>query len=221
VPGMTIKKAILASILWCGIFFPSADAAAQITPTPSQTRPHQSAAVLAVPHIRQEKDLCVPTSAAMVLSFFGETRSPRELKALSRGRHYDPALPFDDFSSTWFKDMVSGMRLIGYNWSEGYFSNDAAGFEAGLAAIEVQLGRRNPVLVDTSFSKSEGHTFVVAGIDRETAQLHIVDPDMRAPGLRIMTFKAFEAVWNSTAVGTNKRGAIFTSRRDPTTAGTR
>jgi hypothetical protein len=157
----------------------------------------------------------------MVLNFFGETRSPRELKALSHNRHYDPSLPFDDFSPTWFKDMVSAMRVIGYAWSEGYFSNDASGFEAGLSAIQLSLGRGNPVLVDTSFQKSEGHTFVVVGIDRSSAQLRIVDPDMPAPGVRIMPFRDFEIVWNSTAVGTNKRGAIFTSKKDSAMARTR
>jgi hypothetical protein len=188
------------------------------TSNAARPRPDQQAVGLAVPHIRQEKNLCVPTSAAMVLGFFGDQRSPRELKVLSRGRPYDPSAPFDDFSSTWFKDMVAGMRRIGYVWSVGNFSNDAAGFEKGLAAMELSLDRGNPVLVDTSFVKTEGHTFVVVGVERKAAQLRIIDPDMPAPGVRIMTMKNFEAVWNSTAVGTNIRGAIFTKRKDSATA---
>jgi hypothetical protein len=187
------------------------------TPNAARPRPDQQAVALAVPHIRQEKNLCVPTSAAMVLGFFGDQRSPRELKVLSGGRPYDPSAPFDDFSSTWFKDIVTGLRRIGYVWSEGYFSNDAAGFEKGLTAMELSLDRGNPVLVDTSFVKTEGHTFVVVGVDRKAAQLRIIDPDRPAPGVRIMTMKDFEAVWNSTAVGTNKRGAIFTKRKDSAT----
>src|SRR5215467_668541 len=216
-----ITRAILATILWCAICCAPIDAIGQVTPTLTPTPPNQNIVSLAVPHIRQERNLCVPTSVAMVLSFFGDTRSPRELKMLSRNRHYDPSLPFDDFTPTWFKDMVGAMRVIGYAWREGYFSNDASGFEAGLSAIELSLGRGNPVLVDTSFRKSEGHTFVVVGIDRRSGQLRIVDPDMPAPGLRIMPFRDFELVWNSTAVGTNKRGAIFTRKKDSAMAGTR
>src|SRR5262249_16416883 len=45
-------------------------------------------------------------------------------------------------------------------------------------------------------------------------------PHMLAPGVRTMTMKDFEAGWNSTAVGTNMRGAIFTNRKESATAKT-
>lgn len=55
---------------------------------------------LDVPFLAQETLLCVPTSAAMVLAFYGDAQPPRKLKALAAGRAYDPAAPFTDFSHT-------------------------------------------------------------------------------------------------------------------------
>lgn len=50
----------------------------------------------------QESNLCVPTSASIILEYFGEQVSPRELKELSMGRRYSPDMPFNDFSITLF-----------------------------------------------------------------------------------------------------------------------
>ena len=51
---------------------------------------------LSLNHIRQEKLMCVPTSAAMVLDFYGDTKNPHEIKMLTLGQVYDPSKPFNN-----------------------------------------------------------------------------------------------------------------------------
>src|SRR5262245_27895594 len=80
-----------------------------------------------IDRIHQEANLCVPTSAAMVLAYFGDPRSPRELKAYSRGRDYDPKEPFNDFTQTYYRDMVAGMRKAGYSWAHRNFPDIGSG----------------------------------------------------------------------------------------------
>ena len=52
--------------------------------TPPATVPGQSG-WLEVPQFHQATNLCVPTSASMVLSYFHQDYPPRELKVWSRG----------------------------------------------------------------------------------------------------------------------------------------
>jgi len=176
-------------------------------PTPQIS---ERAVFLNVPHMRQELNLCVPTSTSMVLKYFGDARSPRELKALSRGREYDPNEPFSDFTITFFKDLLSGLRRIGYTWIETTYMNNDWGFRSGMKDIKANLIRGNPVLVDTSLFR--GHTFVVAGFDEERRVLFVVDPNIGSPGIRAIPYEQFDAIWNSVDVGFNGRGAILVQR---------
>src|SRR4051812_44760688 len=75
---------------------------------------------LDVPHIRQEPELCVPTAAAMVLAFYGDPQPPRRLKALAGGRTYVDA-SFNDFTMTLYRDLVRGLKTLGYDWREETF----------------------------------------------------------------------------------------------------
>src|SRR5262249_55302737 len=114
-------------------------------------------------HVRQEKNLCVPTSAVMVLARDGDAHSPRELKAWSRGRDSHPRASFDDFTITFFQPLVEGMKRHGYDWHIHVYDNDASGFARGIADIEGELSRGRPVLVDTTLFG--GHTLPINGID--------------------------------------------------------
>lgn len=169
--------------------------------TPKQT-------FIRLAHIDQEKNLCVPTSAAMVLDYFGDPKSPRELKVLSRGRNYDSRDPFDDFTNTFFRDFVAGMRRIGYNWQNKAYANDRLGFSSGLNDIRESLKARRPVLVDTALYT--GHTVAVVGFDDVENRLYVIDPGIASPGYRSLTYAEFESIWNSSKVGFDKRGAILT-----------
>ena len=170
----------------------------------------ETSTFLALPHIRQEPELCVPTSAAMVLSYFGDPHPPRQLKVLSRGRIYDPDKPFKDFTITWWRDLISGMKQLGYSWSERGFRNDSRGFRAGIEAIKVSLRSGNPILVDVALFRS--HTFVIVGYDDEQKLIYFNDPNIPKPGIRRLTFEQLESIWNGLSYGVDARPALFTQR---------
>ncbi len=164
--------------------------------------------VLAVPHLQQEPLLCVPTSAAMVMTFYGDPHPPRQLKSLASGKTYDPAAPFNDFTITYYSDLIRAAHTLGYDWTQHSFADDDTGFEYGLTLIETELRAGHPVLVDATLPS--GHTFVIRGFDLNSHQLFAVDPDEPAPGERILSFSEFKAVWNEHAYKNNFRAMILT-----------
>lgn len=166
--------------------------------------------MLDVPHIQQETLLCVPTSAAMVLRFYGDHQEPRRLKALATGRAYD-ATAFNDFSITYYRDQIRGLRTLGYEWRELAFSDGHADFERGIALIESELLAGRPVLVDVSIPS--GHTFVIRGFDRDKRMLHVVDPAQAWPGRYAVSYAQFEGAWNEHAYGGQFRSLMLTRAR--------
>ena len=168
-------------------------------------------AALPIPHIRQEKLLCVPTAAAMILAFYGDQQSPRKLKVLASGRNYDPAEPFDDFSITMYRDIVAAVRQLGYNWQERSLANDADGFEQGLQIIQAELRRGRPVMIDLSVPY--GHTVVVSGIDGSHRSVSVLDPEQPGPGKVRLTFDQLRGYWNESAYGGNFRSLVVTQPR--------
>jgi hypothetical protein len=163
-----------------------------------------------VPHIAQETLLCVPTSAAMVLAFYGDPQEPRRLKAVSRGRAYDPAAPFDDFTITLFADMKRGLAGQGYVWSDAAFADTPQGYVEGLKVIEDELRQGRPVLVDIT-ANGVGHTVVVSGFDDRARRLFMVDPARPAPGKITIGYDDFAAFWNEHAYGGQFRALMKTA----------
>jgi hypothetical protein len=182
--------------------------AADFAPPPN--RPGQSAWI-PLRHQQQERNLCVPTAAAIVLEYLGETLSPREIKALSLGKTYKPGDRFTDFSITLFRDLNAGLARRGYQWHEGDFPNNAAGLKNGLAAIQRHLDTGLPVLIDTTFGT--GHTIVIAGYSIPQQCLFAIDPGRSSRGLRVLGFRELDRIWNSRGVHFNARGADFPERK--------
>ena len=167
---------------------------------------------LDVPFLAQETLLCVPTSAAIVLAFYGDAQPPRKLKALAAGRAYDPAAPFNDFTITPFTSLISGLHTLGYDWRDSALPMTQEGFEQGMSVIKSDLRAGRPVLVDISYA-GVGHTFVLTGYDDAAQRIEFVDPAAPAPGRNSATYAQFEAVWNETAYGGNFRAMIRTQKR--------
>lgn len=181
-------------------------------PSPAKAEPWDGA--LNVPHFAQEPQLCVPTAAAMVLSYYGDPQPPRLLKALASGLSSVPE-DFRDFTLTYYRDLIRGLKRIGYDWEERTFPNTSQGFGDGMARIEAEIAARRPVLVDVSIDPKASHTFVVAGADPTTQMLYVVDPLAPEPGRRRMSYRTFEQVWNESALGGDFRGLVLTRPKAP------
>ena len=154
-------------------------------------------------HIHQERDLCVPTSAAIVLTYYGHPQEPRTLKLWSLGMEPNQQTPFIYFSITPFVNFVQGLQRHGIYWTQHSFAMTDDGYQTGLKQIEAEIDQGRPVLVDTSIGG--GHTMVAIGYSQD--KIILIDPNMEAPGVRHMPLAKFFAVWNSHG---SARSAIFT-----------
>jgi uncharacterized protein YvpB len=155
-----------------------------------------------ITHIHQERDLCVPTSAAMVLSYYGHPQEPRVLKLWSLGLEPNQQ-EFIYFSITLFTNLITGLQRHGIYWTQHNYGMTTDGYQSGLQQIEAEIDQGRPVLVDTSLH--DGHTMVVIGYSQD--KIILVDPLLPAPGVRHMPLMKFFAVWNSKG---STRAAIFT-----------
>ena len=158
-------------------------------------------------HQRQEKNLSVTTSAAMVLHRFGSSATAREVKVLSRNKKYDPAAEFNDFTGTLFRDLISAVAKLGFTWRNQAYPRTEDGAKTGLGDIKRSIDQGNPVLLDTMFFG--GHVLVANGYDDAAQNLIIVDSNIQAPGIRMISYKHFEEIWNSSSF--NGRACVFTA----------
>lgn len=183
-----------------------------VRPTPVPTPPpFGSSAQIQLNHQRQERNLCVPTSASIALNKFGQNYTPRHIKVLTRGGTYDPSKPFNDFTTTTYSSLVGGLQRVGIRWNMQIFSNDASGFQQGMEKIKNSIKYGYPVLISMSLGPGNGHCVVVSGFNDFTKVVTYVDPAFPAPGVKQFSYDHFEkAYWNSfTSHGLNNRVAVF------------
>ena len=170
--------------------------------------PASASAELDVPHISQETLLCVPTSAAMILSFYHDPQSPWYIKSLTTGHPLPAGGTFTDFSITYYRDLVRAVGYLGYRWEEVDLTDSHDDFAQGLERIETELKAGRPVMIDMSLP--QGHTVVVRGFDAQARTISVVDPAQPAPGRYDISFDRLETVWNEHAYGSHGRGMIVT-----------
>lgn len=162
---------------------------------------------LDVPHIRQEPDLCVPTSSAMILRHFGEVHDPRALKRLAE--EHKPASKRNT-TFTYWQDMQHALRAIGKTWTTRKYPRTDAGLEQGLADIRRSLRAGNPVMIDVHLGR--GHTFVVMGYDHPGQIVYIRDPALPQSQSRALSYRQLEGSWHNHAFDSTSRSAFFSQR---------
>ncbi|HEY6170994.1 MAG TPA: C39 family peptidase [Candidatus Kapabacteria bacterium] len=146
-------------------------------------------AYIQVIHKEQAVNMCVPTSASMILAYYGDKDiSPQSLKQLSTPIN-------SDFDGTYLRDLINGVRSLGYNWELRVFPVDSIGFENGFREIRQTLDNGNPILLSTSFPPI-GHTLVMVGYDTIRREIFLVDPGIEAPGRRTLTYTKFNTIWH-------------------------
>ena len=189
------------SIIW-GLF------AALFAGLASCSLPPSGEQELGISYIHQEKLLCVPTSAGMILAYYGDQQSPRKLKTLAKRAAYDPREPFSDFSITKYQDILVAVGKLGYDWAERSLSDDKAGFDTGIKLIRSELALRHPVMIDLSIPY--GHTVVVSGLNDDQRTITVIDPEQAAPGKIVLSFDQLRGYWSEKAYGGAFRSLIVT-----------
>lgn len=194
-------------------------AAAQELPfTPPPNIPGQSAWI-PVRHQSQELNLCGPTSASMVLDYFGVAVGAREIKALSRSKTYRPGDEFTDFTPTSDLDLLRALRRLGYKWPSKSYPLNESGFWRGVWDIERSLDKGLPVLIDTTLYA--GHTYVVTGYSAPNQTIIVVDPASEKPGVRAVRLADLIWIWKDGDDRDGDRWAVFSSRPRATTSASR
>lgn len=202
------KIAFLSVMMFCMACFGSQAQmrmGAGIVPTSSLPAPVISKDVvrLDVPHIRQKPWLCVPTSSAMILRYFGERHDPVKLKAVAEG-HKPKSRRNTRF--TYWVDMRHSLRKIGKNWYIRDYPKSAAGYRNGWNAIKKSLRAGNPVMVDVHLGG--GHTFVVMGYNEQKKLVYIRDPDIPGSRSRALSYAEFQKHWHNHRFA-NSRSVFF------------
>ena len=161
---------------------------------------------LDIPHIRQQPGLCVPTSSAMILRYFGETHDPLKLKALAEERK-PPAQRNTAF--TLWVDMRQALQRLGKNWAIREYAKADAGFERGLADIKRSLHAGNPVMIDVHLG--EGHTFVVMGYNDREKVAYVRDPNLPSSESRALAYDELLRSWHNHKFA-DSRSAFYSQR---------
>lgn len=163
----------------------------------------KSVVVLDVPHIRQKRDHCVPTSAAMILRYYGETHDPALLKRYAE-EHKPKSKRNTTF--TYWVDMRRALKVIGKNWTIRDYPKTERGYQRGLNDIKRSLRAKRPVMIDVHLGP--GHTFVIMGFNDEKQVVYIRDPDLPKSRSRILPYSELRRSWHNHRFG-NSRSAFF------------
>ncbi len=161
---------------------------------------------LDVPHMRQLPYLCVPTSSAMILRYFGEQHDPVVLKRLAE-EHKPPEKRNSRF--TYWVDMRHALRQKGKIWHIRDYAKTEGGYQQGLAEMKRSLRAGNPVMIDVHLDG--GHTFVVMGYNDRENVAYIRDPNIAEAQSRILPYDELLRSWHNHRFA-NSRSVFYAQR---------
>lgn len=159
---------------------------------------------LKVRPVKQETNLCVPTSASMMLALKGWNYPPRQIKLATKNQpYYGPNTPFNDFTMTNLGELKKGLDMLGQkNWRTGAYKGDAAGLAKGMLDIKASLKMGKPVLLAVGM-----HAVVICGFDDDSQLFTVADPGTGSVGT--YTYSSMNSVWTSRMGRLVVRGALF------------
>ena len=124
----------------------------------------------------QTKGYCGPASLKMVLRFFGDERTEKEIAKIAGSTRQD---------GTPGENLIVAARALGY---DAVMKDEATIEDLVKCVNEDEL----PVIVNW-FSTDDGHYSVVVGIDEEKREIKLQDPEIRK--MRTLPLDEFENVW--------------------------
>jgi hypothetical protein len=156
-------------------------------------------------HQKQERNLCVPTSASMMLSKFGWNYPPRQIKLASLNMpYYGSNTPFNHWTGMSTLELMNGIRYIGITtWRTEFFL--LSDFDNALKEIKSSVSSGYPVMILVTIA-NVGHALVVSGYDDTTQKIKVNDPAMKFPGITYYSYSQLKTVWSNRFA---RRGAVF------------
>jgi uncharacterized protein YvpB len=145
-----------------------------------------------VNHIPQYSNLCVGASAQMVLAYYGENIDQKDIKRHADGINYkdnDKRL----YKAIFFIKLIKALKDFGIQWEEESYPMYSG--DQGLDFIINEIRNKRPVLIDTTLYR--GHTVVVNGYCENKKLFIITDPNIKSPGIRIISYQNLRRIWNS------------------------
>lgn len=147
-----------------------------------------------VPHLHQGYNLCGPTAVAMAARAWGKPAAhPFSIKRACADS------PFGE-GTDWAK-LVKALKALGLDVRLDTWPDTEAGFEAGMEALRADLDKGQVVVVDVIWPEHEatlsGHTMLATGYDEAAKVLILHDPAEPHPGIRLMPYKTWKAIWHS------------------------
>lgn len=145
-----------------------------------------------VNYIHQYPNLCVAASTEIVLDYYGKRIDQKDIK-----RYVDKINYKDNdrrlYTFLYLEQIVKTLNDYGFNWETKKFP--MAKFDDGLNFIINELKNNRPVIIATSFYGE--HTVVVNGYSEKNKIIIITDPNLKEPGIRILTLNDFKRIWTS------------------------
>jgi len=145
-----------------------------------------------VNYIHQYPNLCVAASTEIVLDYYGKRIDQKDIK-----RYVDKINYKDNdsrlYTFLYFNEIVKTLNDYGFNWETKTFS--MRNFDEGLNFIINELKNNRPIIIATSFYGE--HTVVVNGYSEKNKTIIITDPNLKEPGIRILSLNEFKKIWTS------------------------
>lgn len=155
-----------------------------------------------VNHIPQYNNLCVGASAEMVLDYYGKRINQKDIKRHADGIDYkdnDKRL----YKAILFVKLTKALKDFGIEWERKLYPMNSG--NQGLDFIINEIRNNRPVLIDTTLYR--GHTVVVNGYCENKKLFIITDPNIKSPGIRIISYQNLRLIWSS---GGRIRGLVKT-----------
>jgi uncharacterized protein len=144
-------------------------------------------------HLHQGYNLCGPTACAMAAAAWGKPIHPFEIKRQC------PNSPFG--TGTDWNAILTVLKKQGLSVELHTWPDTDAGFDTGMKALRSDLDAGRVVIVDVIWPENEatlsGHTMLATGYDEENRILILHDPAQPPPGIRLMTYDEWKAIWHS------------------------
>jgi hypothetical protein len=143
--------------------------------------------------IKQEPNLCVAASMAMILDYYGTKIDQKDAKRILENADLkDKDLKL--YSVTYFWKVPRAVETLGFKWDMKLFNINSGNNGIMFIAKEIKAMRPLIASLDTKYGQ---HAVVVNGVDEKEKKLVIADPNQNDPGVKILTFDEFRKQWNN------------------------